>query len=201
MIPVFDVDPTGRTSMKKILMIAVAVLFISGGSLKSSATQSAANLPATDLISSIRKRYALINKSLPKYRKVKKELSGFSTEGGELAAYFDGKAIVKIATVNQGETGKSVEDFYYWDEKLIFVFRKEDKYDAPFSGKVTRTTENRFYFSDGKLIRWIDENAKQVAPGASEYLKKQSDYARASKLLVEGSRSPQTIIEAPEGNS
>lgn len=187
--------------MKKSLMIAVAVLFISCASVGSSATQSAANVPATDLIASIRKRYALINKSLPKYRMVKKELSGFSTEGGELAAYFDGKAIVKIATVNQGEIGKSAEDFYYWDEKLIFVFRRQDTYDAPFSGKVTRTSENRFYFSDGKLIRWIDENAKQVAPGAGDYLKKQSEYARASKLLVEASRSSEIIVEAPGGNS
>jgi hypothetical protein len=186
--------------MKKILMIATAVMFISCGSVKSSATQRAANLPATDLISAIRRRYALINQSLAKYRMVKKELSGFSTEGGELAAYFDGTAIVKIATVNQGEIGRSVEDFYYRDEKLIFVYRRQETYDAPFSGKVARATEHRFYFSDGKLIRWIDENAKQVAPGASEYLKKQSEYVRVSKRLVEGSRSRTTIIEAPDGN-
>jgi hypothetical protein len=186
----------GGTSLKKILLIAVAALFIPWGSAKSSATPPAESLQATDPISTIRQRYTLINKSLAKYRTVKKELSGFSTEGGELTAYFNGKALMKIATLNRGETGRSVEDFYFWDEKLIFIFRKQDTYDEPFSGKVARTTEHRFYFSDDKLIRWIDENAKQVAPGGSEYRKKQHDYLRTAKHFVEGSRSRKTTIEA-----
>ncbi|MGB8506998.1 MAG: hypothetical protein WCD76_01205 [Pyrinomonadaceae bacterium] len=152
----------------------------------------------TDSISSIRERYAAINKSLAKYRTIKKELSGFSTEGGELVAYFDGTAIVKIAIANQGETGRSFEDFYYSDEKLIFVFRKEDKYDKPYSSKVIKTAENRLYFSDNKLIRWVDEKANQVAPGRSEYQKKQVEYLRASKLFVEASRSQSAIVEAPD---
>ncbi|MCA1567713.1 MAG: hypothetical protein LC803_19120 [Acidobacteria bacterium] len=182
--------------MKKILMIAVAAIFIPWGSVNSSATLHAGSVRVTDSISTIRRRYTIINKSLAKYRTVKKELSGFSAEGGELAAYFDGKAVMKIATINQGETGRSFEDFYYWDEKLIFVFRKQDTYDKPYSGKVARTTENRFYFSDGKLIRWIDENGKQVAPGGGEYQKKQNEYLRASGRFVAGSRSQKTTIEA-----
>ncbi|HEX8636361.1 MAG TPA: hypothetical protein VF703_19725 [Pyrinomonadaceae bacterium] len=182
--------------MKKILLLALAALYISGGLNGRSAPLSAVSFQPTDAISSIRQRYAIINRSLGKYRRVKKELSGFSTEGGELAAYFDGKVVMKIATINQGETGRSFEDFYYWDEKLIFVFRKEDTYTEPFSGKVARTTENRFYFNDGKLVRWIDGNAKQVAPGGSEYREKQNNYLRASARLVEDSRSPKTIIEA-----
>ncbi|HZG51158.1 MAG TPA: hypothetical protein VEZ40_03385 [Pyrinomonadaceae bacterium] len=183
--------------MKKILMLALAALSVSGGLTGRSATLSAVSLQPADAISSIRQRYAIINRSLGKYRRVKKELSGFSTEGGELVAYFDGKVVMKIATINLGETGRSFEDFYYWDEKLIFVFRKEDTYTEPFSGKVARSTENRFYFSDGKLIRWIDEKARPVAPGGSEYREKQNNYLRASARLVADSRSLKTIIEAP----
>jgi hypothetical protein len=44
---------------------------------------------------------------------VKKELSGFSTEGGELTAYFDGSKIVKISATYQGETGSAFEEFYF----------------------------------------------------------------------------------------
>jgi hypothetical protein len=190
----------GMTFIKKILSIAVAALFIPCGSVSNSATLHADSFRVTDSISTIRRRYAIINRSLAKYRTVKKELSGFSAEGGELAAYFDGRVVMKIATVNQGETGRSFEDFYYWDEKLIFIFRKQDTYDKPHSGKVVRTTEHRFYFSDDKLIRWIDGNGKQIAPGVAEYQKKQNEYLRVSQRFVEGSRSQETTIEALADN-
>jgi len=38
--------------------------------------------------------------------------SGFSAEGGELIAYFDSKAIVKMLATYYGETGRTVEEFY-----------------------------------------------------------------------------------------
>lgn len=189
-----------KVSLMYLLCILLGGHSLAGGSANSSATLHAGGFRVTDSISTIRRRYAIINKSLSKYRTVKKELSGFSAEGGELAAYFDGKSVMKIATINQGETGRSFEDFYYWDEKLIFVFRKQDTYDKPHSGKVVRTTENRFYFGDGKLIRWIDENGKQAAPGGSEYQKKQNEYLRTSQRFVEGSRSRKTTIEASADN-
>lgn len=183
--------------MKQILLIAVAALCIAGGSVNGSAIHSTGGFQPTDSISAIRRQYSLINRNLSKYRIVKKELSGFSTEGGELTAYFEGTAIRKIAIVNRGEMGRSFEDFYYRDEKLIFVYRKQDTFDAPFSGKVARSSEDRFYFGDDKLIRWIDEKAAQVAPGSSEYRKKQNEYLRASGRFVEGARSRIATIEAP----
>src|SRR5437870_12824844 len=78
-----------------------------------------------DSIQSIRQDYARINKNAARYRRVKKELSGFSAEGGELIAYFDGAAIVKMVATFLGESGKAVEEYYYRDGKLIFVYRKE----------------------------------------------------------------------------
>lgn len=186
--------------MKGLLTIAVAALFIASGWANGVTTASANSSQEKDAISSIRRRYTVINKSLAKYRVVKKELSGFSTEGGELIAYFDGPAIVKMAATYQGETGRSFEEFYYSNEKLIFVFRKQDTYDQPLSGKVVRTRESRFYFSNDALIRWIDENAKQVAPGNSEYPQMQTHYLGISKRFTEGARSRQLSIEAPERN-
>ncbi|MBC7931372.1 MAG: hypothetical protein H7Z38_12490 [Rubrivivax sp.] len=182
--------------MKRILMIAIAALFISSGWTAGLGSASANNSQEKDSISSIRRRYATINKNLAKYRAVKKELSGFSTEGGELIAYFDGPAIVKIAATYYGETGRSFEEFYYRNEKLIFVFRKQDTYSEPMSGKVVKTRENRFYFSGDELFRWIDENAKQVA--SSEYPKTQTQYLDSSKRFTEGARSQQPTIEAPD---
>ncbi|HEX8423006.1 MAG TPA: hypothetical protein VF634_06325, partial [Pyrinomonadaceae bacterium] len=146
-----------------------------------------------------RQRYAAINKNPAKFRIVKKELSGFSTEGGELTAYFDGAAIVKIAVMNNGETNSFFEEFYFAKEQLIFVYRKQEIYDAPMS-KVAKTKENRFYFNDGELIRWVNENGKQVAAGSREYPERRVHYLGLSQLLVKGARSQQPMIEAPERN-
>lgn len=152
---------------------------------------------ANDSLSFIRGKYESINKSLARYRAVKKELSGFSIEGGELTAYLDGTDIVKIAVTNQGETYRSFEEFYYSDEKLIFVFVKEERYNEPYSGKVAKTTESRLYFSDSKLIRWIEGKAKQVAKSDSRYLEQQTRYLNNSKLFTEGARAQAPSIENP----
>ena len=149
-------------------------------------------------VSAIRRWYAAINRNLPKYRVVKKELSGFSTEGGELVAYFDGASVAKMAANHLGETGRSFEEFYYHDGKLIFVFRRQETYDEPMSGKVSKTAEDRFYFNDGRLIRWLDRRGRAVAPGSGEYLEAQARYLDSSRRFVEGARSQKSTVEAPE---
>ena len=184
--------------MKRILIVAIATFSISSGWATSTSPVSANGFQEKDPIASIRQRYAAINKNLAKYRVVKKELSGFSTEGGELTAYFEGPAIVKIAATYLGETGRSFEEFYYWNEKLIFVFRKQDTYDQPMSGRVVKTRENRFYFSNDELIRWINEDAKQTAPNNSKYPETQTHYLSSSKVFSVGARSQGYTIEAPE---
>jgi hypothetical protein len=153
---------------------------------------------AEDPIQTIREHYATINKNAAGYKSVKKELTGFSAEGGELVAYFDGPKIMKIVASHFGEGGKAVEEYYYWDDQLIFVFRKDSSYDKPGSGKVVRTEENRFYFNAGRLIRWVDEKQKQVAPGNSEYPEKEKDYLENSKQFTDGARSEKSIIESTQ---
>jgi hypothetical protein len=154
------------------------------------------NSQTGDPIQTIREQYATINKSAARYKSVKKELTGFSAEGGEMVAYFDGPKIMKIVTKHFGEGGKALEEYYYWDDQLIFVYRKDSNYDKPGSGKVVRTSENRFYFGDGRLIRWVDENAKPVASGTSEYLGKEKDYLQLSREFTDGARSKKSTIES-----
>lgn len=149
-----------------------------------------------DPIPAIRQQYASINRNVAKYRKVKKELTGFSTEGGELIAWFKGRSIMKLAATYLGESGRATEEYYYWNDKLIFVFRKDSRYDKPLSGKVVSTTENRFYFNDRGMIRWIDENGKQVGLDVPEYHDKQVEYLKNSKEFSDGARSKNHTIES-----
>lgn len=188
--------------MKRILATVIAALFIAYGSAGGTGVVAAVTSTQTeDAIKTIRQHYATINKRASKYRKVKKDLSGFSAEGGEMVAYFDGSSIAKIVNNYYGESGRASEEYYYWNEKLIFVFRKDYGYDTPMSGKVVSTTESRFYFNNDRLIRWIDENGKQIAPSSSEYQDKQSEYLQSSRKFVEAARSPKPTVEAFNKNA
>ena len=174
--------------MKRISVAVVIVLF---GVLAS--YEAKAQDP--DPIQAIRQQYAAINRKAAKYRKVKKELLGFSAEGAELIAYFSGPSIVKISATFYGEMGRATDEFYYSNDKLIFVFRKHSHYGAPLSGKVVRTTENRYYFKDDKLIRWIGEDGKQVSSSAPEFSQGEARVLASSKQFTEGARSTNPTIE------
>jgi len=177
--------------MKITILILVLASF---GAAAGSPTSS----PQTnDPIESIRQHYANINQNVSRYRRVKKNLSGYSAEGGELIAYFHGPSVMKMVATFFGETGRTVEEYYYWNGQLIFVFQTENRYDKPF-GKIVRKIETRFYFKDDKLIRWLDENGKDVASDSAEYAPKQADYLKFSKELVEGAQSRRATIESKQ---
>ncbi len=148
-----------------------------------------------DPIPSIRKQYAAINKRVAKYRKVKKELSGFSLEGGELLAYFDGRAVVKIVVRHFGEGGQTLEEYYYANSQLIFVFEKVSHYNQPMSGRVVRTSENRYYFKNDDLIRWVGGQGKEVTQDAEVRLKEKGLLEYSNKFVI-GARSAKPVVEA-----
>lgn len=181
--------------MKRILTITLATITISAVFANIGGSSLAAASPQPDPIAPIRQHYAAINRGVARYKKVKKDLSGFSTEGGVLIAYCDGPNIMKIGATFYGESGKATEDYYYWDGKLIFVLRTYYAYSKPLSGKVVKTELSRFYFDQNKLIRWLDENQKRVASETSEYAEKQKEYLEHSKLFTEGARSKKPTIE------
>lgn len=175
--------------MNKIPTIFLLALLV----LSAHGSAKAQSEPA---IETIRLHYGEINRKAPTYRKINKNLSGFSAEGGELAVYFQGASIMKIVATFFGEAGRTAEEYYYWDGKLIFVFRKESRYGKPLSGKVVSTAENRFYFANDKMIRWIDENRKKVPSDSEEYREKQGEYLKSSKELTEGALSRSSVIES-----
>ncbi len=89
-----------------------------------------------------------------------------------------------------------MEEYYYWNEKLIFVFRRDYTYDEPMSGKVVSTEANRFYFSNDRLIRWIDQNGKSKSLGGGDFQAKQYELLETSTKFLKAARSPGPTIEA-----
>ena len=81
---------------------------------------------------------------------------------------------------------------------MNFVFYQRETYETPVAGKVSKTAEERFYFADGRLIRWLDNRGRAVAPGRGEYREAQARYLDSSRRFVEGAHSQISTVEAPE---
>jgi len=64
------------------------------------------------------------------------------------------------------------------------------------SGKVIETKENRFYFNNDGLFRWINEAGKPVTFGIMEFTLKEDEYRETSSKFLNGARSKSSTIEA-----
>lgn len=141
-------------------------------------------------IKAIRTRYDAVERRLDRCRQVKRDLPGESAEGGELTAYFLGSSLRKIAAKFYGETGQALEECYFGDGRLFFALRTESHYDKPLFfdkppyGVVKSKSEERFYFVDGALIRWLDPARKEV-PAGPKFQERGRDWlAQAAKYLA-----------------
>jgi hypothetical protein len=61
---------------------------------------------------------------------------------------------------------------------------KQEGYEEAFDPKKTSITEDRYYFSNGKMIRWIDENHKEVSPHIQEFKYREQDVIDTSFALL-----------------
>ena len=101
-----------------------------------------------------------------------------STEGGQATAFYDGSNLKLIEEIWFGETGKRKIEYYFDSGQLFFALDIDYDYNRPiywdslsakesndsevFDAKKTIVKEDRYYFSNKKLIRWLDNNKKEV---------------------------------------
>jgi len=143
------------------------------------------NIELTDekKIELIRKEYNNINSNINNFSKKTKEITGFSTEGGELDIYTKGSDIRKLTANHFGEMGKRVEEYYYKNSKPFFIYSITYHYDKPF-GEIIESEENKFYLSDNKLFKWIDSNNETVNPETAEFSKTQNEILNDSETYL-----------------
>jgi hypothetical protein len=142
--------------MNKSLLIALLFVATSVQAVASSVEET---------VKTIRARYSEIERGLKDCRQVKRDLPDESAEGGELTAWFKGPSLQKLSARFFGESGKALEEYYFLGDQLVFVLRVESRYTKPMSGVVKTKTEERFYFADAKLIRWLGDGNKPVPLG------------------------------------
>lgn len=137
-----------------------------------------------EVISDIREKFGAVNYNLNSYKKIKKDLMDETTEGGELEGYFKKEELKKIVTSYYGEMGKLIEEYYFWDNELFFVFTQDYSYNMPMymdGSKVDKIDENRYYIHKNKLIRWLNPNKEKVAK--SKFTKKETEILQNTKKL------------------
>jgi hypothetical protein len=127
-------------------------------------------------IALIRMEYNKIHADEPKFRVVTEDMDDRSAEGGEMKKFYLGKSLQKARLIFYGETGKAVFEYYFQDGIVIFFLKRTFNYNIPMymkGSRVNKIEEERFYFTNRKLIRWIGPNRKIIA--ANQYPVKEKE--------------------------
>jgi mannose-6-phosphate isomerase-like protein (cupin superfamily) len=133
----------------------------------------------------IRARYAAINEQADASRAVATRFPGERGEAGTLRAYFDGEALRRVVTEYRVGAQAQFQSFYFWNDTLFFVFRSKRS-----TASGADRAEDRFYFVDGRLRRWVDgrrqvrldeSRARQVAADLLERAAVVADLAREAR--------------------
>lgn len=125
------------------------------------------------VINAIRSDYKQINSDSLIYKVFEKDITDESAEGGFMREFFKGDSLKKVVLVFFGETGKISTEYYFKDGEMIFAYEREDRYEnAIYEGavKIASTSENRYYFNNKKMVRWIGPDSKNVE--SSKYAEK-----------------------------
>lgn len=114
-------------------------------------------MPSTaERIEEIRARFGEVQQSLERYARAEREyvVAGGS---GTLVLYTDAGALRKLAVRFDGDGAGGVDEYFFWNDSLFFVFVRWETFptwpdqDPDDFGP----TEYRYYFQDGRLIRWL----------------------------------------------
>jgi hypothetical protein len=165
--------------MKKPTLILV--LIIAGILTASAQTEE-------ELVLKIREQFKTTNANLNAYEKIEKDIYSESTEGGTIRVYhIDGETVLMHCEF-YGEGGNMMEEYYFWNSELYFVYTVQELYDRPIymeGSKVSEKIENRYYFNNGKMIRWLDRNKQKVNKYADEYSEAEQQLLNESVRLIE----------------
>ena len=128
---------------------------------------------------------ALVQMQLPSLKKDSVDLTGYSAEGGVALIYRDSAGVVRLIRAHLfGEGGQTIRDFYFRGGALALCQEELQKYNVPFTindsaakelgtepfdPKKTKVLHSRYYFRDGRMIRWQKNRGVLVSSRAPEY--------------------------------
>lgn len=108
-----------------------------------------------------------------------------TSEGGQVIAYFENDDLKLMEVFLYGEIGMRKIEYYFNSGELIFVLNTDYSYNRPiywdeerakenndtvcFDSNKTMIKENRYYFENKRLIRWIKPNGEEINNKIEDY--------------------------------
>ena len=148
----------GSVGRRKVVLLAsvLVLVHVFASVVRASATGD------DPRIARIRAWYVATEKSLARYRVVRRDLAEFSSQGAVLTAWFAGDTLVKLNGVYYEDEGRATDDFYVRDDSVYFVSHIVGKYSLSMDGRLIHRVQYRMYFDHDTLIRWIDTTGKNL---------------------------------------
>ncbi len=148
----------------------------------------------------IRDQYTEIRNHLNHYQIRKLDVQGESAEGAKLTAYIEDTLIRLIVAEYYGESGKRVIEYYYTNQRVFFIldvivtYNRPVYYDSLQAAEnndpewhdplKSKKTEERLYFKNDRMIRWIDKTRQTIMPDSDLYKSKETEWlAESNKML------------------
>lgn len=96
----------------------------------------------------------------------------------------------KIEVAYYGSIGKSLIDYYTDRGQVYFIFQRDYEYDKPIyveGSQVKVIKENRYYFHNNGLVRWVDQDEEIVPPSSPSFTAK-ADELTSSEVFTASQR-------------
>lgn len=187
-------------NVKKVLSYSLLFVIMACGngtdntidSLGNEASQRRENTEGTDdvildieeIISNIREHYGAINYNVKYYDKVSKVVSSADDHTMSLKGYFKDGELRKMTTRYEDDFERLIEEYYFWDNELFFVYTQLDvdyPHDELSNYQSETPGQNRYYFHNDNLIRWLDPEKEQVV--ASKFSSKEAQILSEVRYL------------------
>ncbi|MCX6153774.1 MAG: hypothetical protein NT007_06425 [Candidatus Kapabacteria bacterium] len=158
----------------KLIYLALAIALLFTGIEAVAKEKKVASYPEVEKqIKEIKEKYSKIQKEKKTYQKRVYNGTGDDGENITYNVYVNETElkIIDVEVSGPGDAGSRTE-IYYDKFKNFFVLESSESSTALANGKFkTDKSENRYYFTNGKMIRWINEKTKEVDPKSDEFIR------------------------------
>lgn len=147
--------------MKPILFFTAILVFLAGCS-------SSGNTPLSKEYSKIEKRADETNRLLSTFSSINSTLD----DGSEMISYYHNGTLKKIHIAKDRTGGIETRDCYFHNWKISYIVDSVTDLDM---GSDNKTSRDRYYFKDDKLIGWDRHGADVIYTSGSGYSEKEKE--------------------------
>ncbi len=136
-----------------------------------------------------RQVFALVNKQLPTLDKMSLVVKLPNVDyTSEVKAWLDAGSVAKLEVSDRDDSGNVITEYYYAKGELVIIYQAVMGFKSSGdSNKMATTSEERFYFRDGKMFKWLSgmgNDKLDVPPGSAEFSDEGKSRLASSALLV-----------------